>query len=111
MRHPWPVRLIERRSKKIAALALTNKIARIAWAMMARDESYRTPLPVNDQGSSSDARDSRYGPRVVFYHSFRATRIHHKNGRQSAFGWVILDPSPFDAKMLGINQAPIEKAH
>ena len=44
-RHPWLVRLMERRSVKIAAVALANKIARIAWAMMARNESYRTPLP------------------------------------------------------------------
>ena len=44
-RHPWLVRLMERRSTKIAAIALANKIARIAWAMMARNESYRTPLP------------------------------------------------------------------
>ena len=44
-RHPWLVRLMERRSTKIAAIALANKIARIAWAMMARNESYRAPLP------------------------------------------------------------------
>jgi transposase len=44
-RHPWLVRLMARRSTKIAAIALANKIARIAWAMMARNESYRTPLP------------------------------------------------------------------
>jgi len=44
-RHPWLVTLMERRSVKIAAVALANKIARIAWAMMARNESYRTPLP------------------------------------------------------------------
>ncbi len=43
-RHPWLVRLMERRSTKIAAVALANKIARMAWAMMARDETYRTPL-------------------------------------------------------------------
>ena len=46
-RHPWLVRLMERRSVKIAAVALANKIARIAWAMMARNESYRTPLPAS----------------------------------------------------------------
>ncbi len=40
-RHPWLVRLLERRSTKIAAVALANKIARIAWAMMARNESYQ----------------------------------------------------------------------
>ena len=44
-RHPWLVRLMERRSTKIAAVALANKIARMAWAMMARNETYRTPLP------------------------------------------------------------------
>ena len=44
-RHPWLVRLMERRSVKIAAIALANKIARIAWAMMARNESDRPPLP------------------------------------------------------------------
>lgn len=44
-RHPWLVTLMQRRTVKIAAIALANKIARIAWAMMARNESYRTPLP------------------------------------------------------------------
>ncbi len=45
-RHPWLVRLMERRSIKVAAIALANKIARIAWAMMARSEKYRAPQPV-----------------------------------------------------------------
>jgi len=44
-KHPWLVQLMERRSTKIAAVALANKIARMAWAMMTRNESYRTPLP------------------------------------------------------------------
>ena len=43
-KHPWLVKLMERRSSMIAAIALANKIARIAWAMMARNETYRTPL-------------------------------------------------------------------
>jgi transposase len=46
-RHPWLVRLMERRPVKVAAIALANKIARMAWAMMARNESYRTPLPAS----------------------------------------------------------------
>jgi transposase len=44
-RHPWLVKLMERRSAKIAAVALANKMARIAWAMMARNEPYRATLP------------------------------------------------------------------
>jgi transposase len=44
-RHPWLVRLMERRSVKVAAVALANKMARIAWAMMARNEPYRASLP------------------------------------------------------------------
>ena len=44
-RHPWLVTLMERRSTMIAAVALANKIARIAWAMMAHNETYRTPPP------------------------------------------------------------------
>ena len=44
-KHPWLVGLMERRTTRIAAVALANKIARMAWAMMARDENYRTPLP------------------------------------------------------------------
>ena len=44
-RHPWLVRLMERRSVKVAAVALANKMARIAWAMMARNEPYRASSP------------------------------------------------------------------
>lgn len=44
-RRPWLVKLMERRSAKVAAVALANKMARIAWAMMARNEPYRASLP------------------------------------------------------------------
>jgi transposase len=43
-RRPWPTRLLERRPAKVAAIALANKIARIAWAMMARGTTYREPV-------------------------------------------------------------------
>ena len=33
--------LLERRPTKVAAIALANKIARMAWAMMARDDVTR----------------------------------------------------------------------
>ena len=37
----WLRQLLERRPRKVAAVALANKIARIIWAMMARGEAYR----------------------------------------------------------------------
>lgn len=45
-RYPWLMALMERRPVKLAAIVLANKIVRIAWALMARNESYRTPLPI-----------------------------------------------------------------
>jgi len=42
-RRPWLARLLERRSTKVAAVALANKIARIAWAMMAHGTYYQEP--------------------------------------------------------------------
>jgi len=40
-RRPWLARLLERRKPKIAAMALANKNARIAWAMMMTGDHYR----------------------------------------------------------------------
>jgi hypothetical protein len=37
----WLLQLLERRSRKVAAIALADKMARIIWAMMARGEAYR----------------------------------------------------------------------
>ena len=42
-RRLWLVRIMERRPIKVAAVALANKIARIAWAMMVRAEPFREP--------------------------------------------------------------------
>jgi transposase len=39
----WLVRLMGRRPVKVAAVALANKIARIAWAMMMRGERFNEP--------------------------------------------------------------------
>ena len=41
---PWLAKLLERRPTKVAAIALANKIARMAWAMMAKGECYKEPL-------------------------------------------------------------------
>ena len=40
---PWLTRLLARRPTKVAAIALANKLARMAWAMMARGERYNEP--------------------------------------------------------------------
>jgi transposase len=40
---PWLTALLARRPTKVAAIALANKIARVAWALMARGERYREP--------------------------------------------------------------------
>jgi transposase len=39
----WLIRLMGRRPVKVAGVALANKIARIAWAMMVRGERYNEP--------------------------------------------------------------------
>jgi transposase len=41
---PWLTGLLARRPTKVAAIALANKIARMAWAMMARGEHYKEPV-------------------------------------------------------------------
>ena len=38
---PWLTALLARRPTKVAAIALANKMARMAWAMMARGERYK----------------------------------------------------------------------
>ena len=42
----WLLGLLARRPKKLAAVALANKMARITWAMMVHGELYRRPQPV-----------------------------------------------------------------
>jgi transposase len=37
----WLLKLLQRRPRKLAAVALANKIARTAWAMMMSGEAYR----------------------------------------------------------------------
>jgi len=44
-RRPWLVKLLQRRTAKIAAVALANKLARIAWVLMTRGGAYREPVP------------------------------------------------------------------
>jgi transposase len=41
---PWLTALLARRPTKVAAIALANKLARMAWALMARGERYNYPV-------------------------------------------------------------------
>jgi transposase len=41
---PWIIALLGRRPRKVAAVALANKMARIAWALMLRGERYQRPM-------------------------------------------------------------------
>ena len=41
---PWLTGLLARRPTKVAAIALANKLARMAWAMMTKGERYREPV-------------------------------------------------------------------
>ena len=42
---PWLLNLLARKPKKLAAIALANKMARTLWAMMVSGELYRRPRP------------------------------------------------------------------
>jgi transposase len=42
-KYPRVVELLGRRPAKVVAVALANKMARVAWAVLAKGETYRTP--------------------------------------------------------------------
>jgi len=41
---PWLAALLARRPTKVAAIALTNRIARMAWAIMTKGQRYKEPV-------------------------------------------------------------------
>ena len=54
-KYPWITRLLGRKPFGVVAVALANKMARVAWALLARGGTYRAPaLAVAAQGSSQN---------------------------------------------------------
>jgi transposase len=47
--HPWAAKLLQSKPAKLVAVALANKAARIAWAVMTRGEIYRPSQPSAQQ--------------------------------------------------------------
>jgi len=48
---PWLLALLERKPRKLAAVAIANKMARVVWAMMATGEAYRGSKKVATQAA------------------------------------------------------------
>src|SRR5215467_12485480 len=42
-KHPWIMRLLAKKPAKLVAVAVANKMARIAWTIMAKGGHYRAP--------------------------------------------------------------------
>lgn len=49
--HPWVTGLLKTKPSKLAAVAMANKTARIAWVIMTRDEIYRTPMTATEEAA------------------------------------------------------------
>ena len=45
-KYPWVTRLLARKPFRVVAVAVANKMARVAWVLLARGGSYRAPALV-----------------------------------------------------------------
>jgi transposase len=43
-KNPWITSLLAKKPAKLVAVAVANKMARIAWAILAKGGSYRAPV-------------------------------------------------------------------
>lgn len=51
----WFIELLKRKPARVAAVALANKMARIAWAVLSKGEAYRTPVIVANDAELNTA--------------------------------------------------------
>ena len=54
-KYPWVVAMLGRRPAKVVAVALANKMARIAWAILAKGETYRAPMHTSSGAIAASA--------------------------------------------------------
>jgi transposase len=54
-KYPWLMQLLARRPFKVVAVALANKMARTAWAVLARGETYRAPTRLSNAAIAAAA--------------------------------------------------------
>ncbi len=43
-KYPWIIKLLAKKPAKVVAIAVANKTARIAWAIMSRGGTYQPPV-------------------------------------------------------------------
>ena len=62
---PWLVELLKRKPPKLAAVALANKTARIAWKLMVTGESYAINTQAWLRQLAPPRRSARHGEQLV----------------------------------------------
>jgi transposase len=72
-KYPWVIELLGRRPAKVVAVALANKMARIAWAVLAKGENYRART-IAQATQPSRWRLEGFGIEVVWEAASRRTR-------------------------------------
>jgi transposase len=61
----WPAQLTSRTHCNVVAVALANKLARIAWAVFAKNEQYRPPVLAEELQPSDCFRDHDFLPGLL----------------------------------------------
>ena len=90
---PWLTALLARRPTKVAAIALANKLARMAWAMMARGELPSPHSITSSARASSVAGTSRPRALAVCRLMTNSNLVDCRTGRSAAFAPLTMLPA------------------